>query len=968
MFEARKTTQVATEFKSCGLSILGISEARWIGSGQTRLKSGEVVLYSGHEEENARHTQGVALMLSKSAKAALLGWEAHGPRIISATFNTSNKRIKMNVIQCYAPTNDGSDTDKDAFYSRLQSVVQSCSRRNVIILMGDFNAKIGSNNQGFEAVMGHHGLGEMNENGERFANFCATNQLVVGGSIFPHKRIHKATWISPDMVTQNQIDHLCISKKFRSSLNDVRVRRGPDVASDHHLLVSHMKLKLRSDYLTTSGRRKNYDVTSLKDAATLDKFKLTLTNRFELLQDMTMTEDINDMWSSIEDTISTTCQDVLGHRKRRHKDWISTQSLKLICERREKKAAVNASRTEDAKKRAQVEYMNSIKTTKRSIRQDKINHIDILAAEGEEAGRRGDLRSLYNIIKTISGRGNKPDRPIKSKDGISISDERGQMSRWAEHFNELLNRPEPQDPPDIPPAHIDLPISDEAPSMDEILAAIAQLKRGKAAGPDNIPPEALKADPVATATVLHQLFVKMWSSEQVPNAWKEGHLIKLPKKGDLSNCCNYRGIVLLSVPSKVFNRILLNRMQAAVDSELREQQAGFRKDRACIDQIATLRIILEESLEWNASLCVNFIDFEKAFDSLHRPSLWKLLRHYGVPTKLTNIIANSYDGLTCRVIHQGKLTDSFPIRTGVRQGCILSPFLFLLAMDWIMKTSTSSLNTGINWSNGTQLEDLDFADDIALLSYDSAQMQVKTDSVALNSERIGLSVHTGKSKVLTINNSDHAQVVIDGRLLEDVDKFVYLGSIVDTQGGTDADVMARIGKARYAFYQLRSAWNSSVITIHTKLRLMNALVTPILLYGSETWRSSVATTRRLQVFINTCLRQILKIRWPRIISNQALWTRTNQQPIEIVIAQRRWRWIGHTLRKPEGNCTRQALSWEAKGQRKRGRPRNSWRRDLKKQISGLNRTWSQLEILAQDRVAWRSLVNGLYPRRDQRPE
>ena len=124
----------------------------------------------------------------------------------------------------------------------------------------------------------------------------------------------------------------------------------------------------------------------------------------------------------------------------------------------------------------------------------------------------------------------------------------------------------------------------------------------------------------------------------IPLDWKEGYLIKLPNKGDLSNCANYRGITLLAVPGKVFNRVLLNRMKDEVDTQLRDQQAGFRKDRSCVDQIATLRIILEQSSEWNSPLYIHFVDFEKAFDSVDRDTIWKLLRHYGVPVKFVNII------------------------------------------------------------------------------------------------------------------------------------------------------------------------------------------------------------------------------------------------------------------------------------------------------------------------------------------
>ncbi|VDO63454.1 unnamed protein product [Schistosoma margrebowiei] len=128
---------------------------------------------------------------------------------------------------------------------------------------------------------------------------------------------------------------------------------------------------------------------------------------------------------------------------------------------------------------------------------------------------------------------------------------------------------------------------------EEIRMAIKQIKSGKAAGPDNIPAEALKSDIEVTTNMLYLLFKKIWEEEQVPMDWKEGHHAKIPKKGDLSKCENYRGITLLSIPGKVFNRVLLNRMKDAVDAQLGDQQSGFRKDRSCTDQIATLRIIVE---------------------------------------------------------------------------------------------------------------------------------------------------------------------------------------------------------------------------------------------------------------------------------------------------------------------------------------------------------------------------------------
>ncbi len=134
------------------------------------------------------------------------------------------------------------------------------------------------------------------------------------------------------------------------------------------------------------------------------------------------------------------------------------------------------------------------------------------------------------------------------------------------------------------------------------------------------------------------------------------------------------------------------------------------------------------------------------FDSVHRKSLWQLLRHYGIPIKLTSLIKNSYEGMTCRVAHGGHFTKSFAVRTGVRQGCLLSPFLFLLAIDWILKKTTAGKRNGIQWTLGNQLNDLDFADDIALLSHNRQQMQEKTSDLSSVSAQLGLRIHEGRQK------------------------------------------------------------------------------------------------------------------------------------------------------------------------------------------------------------------------------
>ena len=158
-------------------------------------------------------------------------------------------------------------------------------------------------------------------------------------------------------------------------------------------------------------------------------------------------------------------------------------------------------------------------------------------------------------------------------------------------------------------------------------------------------------------------------------------------------------------------------------------------------------------------------------------------------------------------------------------------------------------------------------------------------------------------------------------------------------------------------------WKARKISLKTKIRIFNSNVKSVLLYGSESWTSTKTNCKKLQTFISACLRRILKIRWPERIRNEELWARTGQAPVDEELGRRRWRWIGHTLRKPASSTAKQALKWNPQGKRGRGRPRISWRRCLDEEVKRTNYSWNQMERLSQQRDEWRSMVRGLYPGR-----
>ncbi|VDP33088.1 unnamed protein product [Schistosoma margrebowiei] len=279
-----------------------------------------------------------------------------------------------------------------------------------------------------------------------------------------------------------------------------------------------------------------------------------------------------------------------------------------------------------------------------------------------------------------------------------------------------------------------------------------------------------------------------------------------------------------------------------------------------------------------------------------------------------------------------------------------------------MKTSTSEGKHGIQWTAQNQLDDLDFADDLALLSHTHEQMQTTTASVAAVSASVGLSIHKRKTEVLKFQAENNNPITLDGETLENVESFTYLGSIIDEQGGSDADVKARIGKSRTAFLQLKNIWKSKQLSTNIKVRIFNTNFKAVLLYGAETWRTTTTTIKKVQVFINSCLLKILNIYWPDTISNSLLWERTNQLPAEEEIRKRGWKWIGHTLRKSSNCITRQALTWNPEGKRKRGKPKNILRRIIVADMKTMNYNWKELERIAQDRGPSAAMGSEMYNR------
>ncbi|GFR86809.1 RNA-directed DNA polymerase from mobile element jockey [Elysia marginata] len=214
-------------------------------------------------------------------------------------------------------------------------------------------------------------------------------------------------------------------------------------------------------------------------------------------------------------------------------------------------------------------------------------------------------QTLLKITRDLTRTNSIQPSTVKDEHGKLITKLEDHYKRCANHFRTILNRPDPERPEYIEGKGKEIEIKKGPITCLEIEKAIAKSKNNRAPGEDRITTDMLKADPSMSAKCLVGLFNKVWTEEKVPDAWKKGILIKLPKKGDLSQCNNWRGINLLSVPGNKFCRVILYRIKSNVDKALREEQEGFHE--------GNLGHSHKQSIEWTSSIYVNFVGFEKGF-------------------------------------------------------------------------------------------------------------------------------------------------------------------------------------------------------------------------------------------------------------------------------------------------------------------------------------------------------------------
>ena len=936
-----KFQNLFAEMTRLNVSILGIAETHLSTDTPESFESdGYIVIHSSRKDNI--HRQGVAIVITKEIANSLVDYKLTSERIMSIDIETPNGILT--IFQIYAPDSSYSTTDINNFYDQLQEEINNLPAKNAFVLLGDFNAKVGQDSySNWPTVVGRFGTGQINNSGERLLQFCAINSLAIVNTLYKQKRTRLYTWLSPDGNTRNQIDYIIVPRDKLKVVKNCRVFNSADIGSDHSLLMAKLcitpkkKQRVRTDI-------KRYDLAKLGDAATANLFEQRIGGRFEPL--LELDTDIDDLYEKFRDATNEVTKTIVGLRRRKDVEGLSQEEVKL-CEKRRTARKEMLKDTTSIVKRKRYNDLN--KEVKRAVKNAKNESFENKLKLLEEHYQKNESHNLFKTVRQLEEKPKKSLSIVKDGNGVKHFQLQKVLELWQDHFEEHLNTSFQHDDEALNSLETnpDLTLENEAPdpiTKEEIKSAIRKMKNRKAPGSDEITAEVMKAGGETMIELLKKIFNKILTSEKTPADFSKMIVTPIHKKGDKLLRENYRAIALLSIPGKVFLKILLERMKEKVDRKIKESQYGFRPGRGTVDAIFIVRQIIEKAKEKDIPLNLHFIDFKAAFDTVWREALWKMLRKIGVHSTYVNIIKYMYENTKCAVTIDKKLTGWFVVRVGVRQGCILSPTLFNIFLEFVMEELSSLHDLHLERGLST---DIRYADDTTLISVMLERLKFSTHELEAACEKWGLKINASKCKVITPEPSPDIQV--NNAAVEVVENFVFLGSVVPNSSD---DVKRRIALASSCFGRLKkTVWSRKDVPNSIKLRLYNALIVPIAIYASETWTLKAEDSRKLTVFENDCLRAMVgKTRRDRCKIADIKKKLGVKKEIINVIKNRRLNWFGHVCRRDTNSYVKRAYKEEFAGKRKRGRPPKRWSEQVRQDLGIPLLT---LERYAQDRNKWR---------------
>ena len=967
-----KREEVGRLFESRRMDVLALCETKMLGRGEVVF--GNVCgRKSGLMNVNANASEGVAMIVKEELKEYVREWKEVSSRLMWMRMRLGADNWVF--VSVYGPDSGRSVEEKEVFWDELRTCLQGFRANEKVVVLGDLNARVGDST--IPGIIGDFGVNGVNANGERMIEMCGECEMAVGNTYFKKRLIHKITWVrrgGGETGDRALMDYVLISSKDKERLLDVNVLRGVHGGmSDHFLVEGKLKVKYKWEKRREGEGERGREMIKLSEFAKGEKvleYQAKVEEKWEGVRESEW-RGVEEEWVSFKETVYKSAVEVCGMRRvggrgiRKGSEWWNESVKKVLKEKRQVfERWLQSKRSEDWDL-----YKEKRSEAKRAVKEAKR-----LANErwGERlAGNFRDSKKMFwKEMKRIRKGESKKEECVKDVNGEVLSERRRVLGRWGEYFGSLLNATDEREAEIAVVGGGGMPRGgrsmNEEIGKTEVRAAIKRLKAGKAAGMDRIAGECIRSGGEVIVEWLVRIFNGCFEVGCVPGDWKSACIVPLYKgKGDTRECGSYRGISLLSVVGKVYGRVLIERVIECTNGAVGGEQCGFRKGMSCSDQVFAVRQICEKKLEKHQEVFWAFMDLEKAYDRIDREALWQVLRIYGVGGCVLGGIQSFYVGSSACVRVGSDLSESFEVNVGLRQGCVMSPWLFNVFMDGVVrevKMRTMERGLMLKGQNGWEWEvsQLLFADDTALVASTEERLQRLVNEFGVVCEKRKLRVNIGKSKVMVCSRQGgraELNVRLNGEVLEEVETFKYLGSVIGKGTGVSKDVRQRVSDGAAAYGAMKSVWRVKEVGMRVKKALYESIVVPTVLYGGESWGLRREDRDKLNVMEMNCLRNMCGVSRREHVTNEEIRRRVGvDRTLEDRADERVLNWFGHVERMSAERLTKRVYESSVEGARGRGAPPKGWMSGVKEALRKRDTTVANAKMLCQTRNDWRAIV------------
>ena len=911
---------IAGDMRSRRISICCLQETQNANEYSMELENRDYIIFLGRQEDN---NGGLAFYVSQEWKEYIYSVRKITDRIAAITFkyrvNTRNKYLTIMNVYGYTQMRASREPQLVGdFYQKLGEAYEYERRStDIVVISGDFNAKLGSRESGEELVVGKYGIGVRNSNGDELAEFLLQKGLYTINMHFKHRRMQIATWHGGRPATKsckpaerrnqpglhNQIDYMLIPRRsIRLVSNCKAIMPGLFQHRSDHSVVE-MSVEVGALYKMSARKRSDREKRNmqvLQDPEVKEQYQAAVARRLERIPSILEEGKVVEAYRAVKEAVKEAAAVVLPPADRRICGRVRYMSDNILAELRSRQRKLTVKIYGKSTRTA--EQIKNLKGKRKEIFKEMRKRMSTLYTMkmnqlAEEVCQGGETRAVYEYArymqKSATKVGFKLIVPLRGQvsQHMEVRDTDVKIREVTKYFSEFFKSTagDTQGQWSGDPRPLVRPVA-----VAEIAQAAACLRNKRALGPDEMEGELLKyGGPElyrVIAEVVNGIFEKHESIEEL----KHGYIVPLNKPPKPCSINNIRPLVLLTVMRKVVSRVVLNRISADVEKYLSPGQHAYRQGRSTSEAVLAVQWICATTERYAERVRVMGVDLSKAFDCLNRPKLMMILRDSGIGSEdEARMIGYLLSETKLMVKIEGKVGPMFPTETGTPQGDSLSPILFLIYLEHILRSYPRQ-----DLIRSSRAVEISYADDVVIAmreearDADKARHEYREECMCMRCEMETL------ERTLPAQFARYDMQMNEGKTVrgEVRPRENTLPAVLGCEVSGEREVAARRRKAAAAFNALCRVWKQSKLPRAMKLKLYKGMVEPHFTYCGGAMALKKAEMDKLDALHRKQLRYVLGVFYPAHMSNVEVYTQASTVPVSVKCVAARVSLMGHVLR------------------------------------------------------------------------